>query len=212
MKFTSIIFTTLLAVASVKGVAIADPVSEAQSYHSFCYKPGEPCSKLKRAAEAAAEAIAGPQSCDVFCSLPSQPCGKAKRDALALAEATAEAYAAADPEARPCHAPGAPCSMAKREASNDCSGGSGSCKLTTFLVSDYKDLHANNLLSKRWERRGVLPSSRRNLWQTQARSRSKRCERRGVLPSSRRNLWQTQARSRSSCRSYRPAQSRPWSW
>ena len=187
MKFTSIIFTTLLAIASVKGAAIADPVSEAQSYHSFCYKTGEACSRLKRAAEAAAEAIAGPQTCDGFCNSPGQACGKARRDALALAEATAEAYAAADPEARPCHAPGTPCSLAKREASNGCSSGSGSCKLATLLVSYYKDLHANTLLSTPWEPNDVLPSSRRI-------------------------VQQTQARSRNSCRSYRPAQPRPWSW
>ncbi|KAL9138660.1 MAG: hypothetical protein Q9175_000096 [Cornicularia normoerica] len=116
MKFTSIIFTTLLAMTSVEAAAIANPAPEAQSYHGYCYRPGEPCAKLKRAAEAAAEAIADPQSYHGYCYRIGEPCSKAKRDALALAEATAEALAAADPEAHPCHAPGAPCSKAKREA------------------------------------------------------------------------------------------------
>ncbi len=122
MKSTSIIFTTLLAIASVKGAAIAAPAPEAQTYRALCHQPGEPCSVLKRAAEAAAEAIAAadPQSCDGQCYRAGEPCVKAKRDALALAEATAEAYAAADPEARPCHAPGAPCSIAQREVLKRC--------------------------------------------------------------------------------------------
>lgn len=114
MKFSSIIFTTLVAVAFVEGAAIANPAPQAE--HGFCYRRGEPCSKLKRAAEAAAEAITDPQSCHGVCYRRGEPCSKAKRDALALAEATAEALAAADPEAHPCHAPGAPCSVAKREA------------------------------------------------------------------------------------------------
>ena len=123
MKSTSIIFTTLLAIASVKGAATADPAPEAQTYRALCHQPGEPCSMLKRAAEAAAEAIAGPQSCDGECYRAGEVCSKVKRDALALAEATAEAYAAADPEARPCHAPGAPCSIAKREILKRCGHG-----------------------------------------------------------------------------------------
>lgn len=116
MKFTSITITTLLAVVAVEGAAIANPAPEAQSYHGFCLRPAELCSKLKRAAEAAAEAIDGPPSYHGFCYRPGELCTKAKRDALALAEATAEAFAAAAPEALPCYAPGAPCSIAKREA------------------------------------------------------------------------------------------------
>ena len=116
MKFTNIIFTTLLAVASVECGIIGHKPAPGTSYHGYCLEAGEVCTKLKRAAEAAAEAIAGPQSCHGFCYEAGEVCSKAKRDALALAEATAEAYAAADPEARPCHAPGAPCSKAKREA------------------------------------------------------------------------------------------------
>ena len=117
MKCTTILLTTLLAVASVEATADADPAPDLHSWHGMCYRAGEVCPKLKRAAEAAAEVIAGPQSCDVSCGAT---CLKAKRDALALAEATAEAFAAADPEAHPCHAPGAPCSKAKREALDAC--------------------------------------------------------------------------------------------
>ena len=109
MKVTNTIFTILLAVASIERTAVADPGRP--DWHGECYRAGEPCSKLKRAADAAAEATADGQNCDEL---------RIKRDALALAEATAEAYAAADPEARPCHAPGAPCSKAKRQALNEC--------------------------------------------------------------------------------------------
>lgn len=111
MKVTNIILTTLLAVTSIECTAVADPEHKDPSWHGECYRAGEPCSKLKRAADAAAEATADGQSCDDV---------SIKRDALALAEATAKAYAAADPEARPCHAPGAPCSKAKRQALNEC--------------------------------------------------------------------------------------------
>ena len=120
MKLKSIIFTLLLAIASVGGAAIADPAHEAMNSREYCYRTGGPCSILKRAAEAAAEAIAEAQSCDGFCYRAGEPCSKARRDALALAEATAEAFVAADPEARPCHAPGASCSKAKRQALNTC--------------------------------------------------------------------------------------------
>ena len=57
MKSTSIVFTILLAIAAVKGAAIADPSPEVKTYRALCYQPGAPCSMLKRAAEAAAEAI-----------------------------------------------------------------------------------------------------------------------------------------------------------
>ena len=117
MKYTTIIFTTLLAVASVEATAVADPAPNRHAWNGMCYRAGEYCAKLKRAADAAAEVIAGPQSCDLSCG---ETCSKAKRDALALAEATAEAFAAAAPETHPCHAPGAPCSKAKREALGAC--------------------------------------------------------------------------------------------
>ena len=103
MKVTSIIYTALLAVASVDAAASAAPNAEA--IHHFCYRPGQPCSKMKRAAEAVAEAIAAPHpdaeaeaARNRWCYRPGQPCSKAKRDALAYAEAVAEAYASADAE------------------------------------------------------------------------------------------------------------------
>ena len=118
MKLMSIIFTTLLTAACVEGTAVADPNRDHTPWvDGQCYHAGEPCSKLKRAAEAAAEATADTQSCDEDCG---EPCRMVKREALALAEATAEALAAADPDARPCHAPGAPCSKAKRQALESC--------------------------------------------------------------------------------------------
>ena len=120
MKFTSIVLASLVAIASVEGAAFVNPEAEALDSRGFCDAFGESCSKLKRAAEAAAEAIAGPQSCHGYCYGRGEICSKAKRDALALAEATAEAFAAAYPEARPCHAPGSSCSIAKREAIADC--------------------------------------------------------------------------------------------
>lgn len=131
MKLTSIVFTTLVAVAVVEGAAIADPAPEVAQ--GFCQRSGEACSRLKRAAEAAAEAIPDPQSCHGFCYRPGEACSKAKRDALALAEATAEALAAADPDSHPCHAPGSPCAVAKREALSQCGShkaASTACKRT----------------------------------------------------------------------------------
>ncbi|KFY64466.1 hypothetical protein V496_03249 [Pseudogymnoascus sp. VKM F-4515 (FW-2607)] len=73
--------------------------AEAEAY---CWRPGQPCGKVKRAAEAIASALAEPAP-EPYCWRPGQPCGKAKRDA----EATAEAY---------CWRPGQPCGKAKREA------------------------------------------------------------------------------------------------
>lgn len=131
MKFIGLVYTVLLAVAFVEDATVANPTPEAETWYGYCYRSGGPCSKLKRAAEAAAEAIADAGSCHGFCYGNGEPCSKAKRDALALAEATAEAFAAADPGIRPCHAPGAPCSKAKREAlSCGHTSHSTTCKLT----------------------------------------------------------------------------------
>lgn len=69
---------------------------------AFCWRPGQPCGKVKRAAEAIASALAEAEPLP-FCWRPGQPCGKAKRDA----EAVAEAF---------CWRPGQPCGKAKREA------------------------------------------------------------------------------------------------
>ena len=132
MKFTSIVFTTLLAVAIVEGTAIASPIPPIKQL--FCYRPGESCYRLKRAAEAAADAVAGESDCHGKSKRDALALAqnRAKRDALALAEATAEAFAAADPEARPCYASGAPCSIAKREALATCNSPAPRSKLTNI--------------------------------------------------------------------------------
>lgn len=141
MKVTSIIFTTMVAVASVE--ALATPQQEApdtdvdvilapdaHAILEYCTTPGQPCDKMKRAADAAANAVAEPfpvpdASHHIWCWRPGQPCNKAKRDALALAEAVADAHASANPEAIPspdasrhiwCWRPGQPCNKAKRDA------------------------------------------------------------------------------------------------
>ena len=106
MKVTTVLITAIVAAVSVNAAAAPKPVAEAEARHHrhhFCYRPGEPCSKLKRAAEAVADALAAPlpgPEADArhrFCYRPGEPCSKAKRDALALAEAVAEAHAAANP-------------------------------------------------------------------------------------------------------------------
>ncbi|KFY96313.1 hypothetical protein V500_02508 [Pseudogymnoascus sp. VKM F-4518 (FW-2643)] len=90
MKYLATLCLTAL-VAGVNSAAIAAAEPEA-----FCWRPGQPCGKVKRAAEAFAEAIAEPAAeadaeASAFCWRPGQPCGKAKRTALALAHAVADA-------------------------------------------------------------------------------------------------------------------------
>lgn len=109
MKITLCLVTAMVAVASVDAAAAPVAQPNAREVHRFCYRPGEPCSKMKRAAEAIAAAIAEPNAdpeaeareVHRFCYRPGEPCSKAKRDALALAEAFAEANAAANPEPEP---------------------------------------------------------------------------------------------------------------
>lgn len=100
MKVTSIVFAALLAVASAEAAAAP------QSAEEICNLPGQPCNKMKRAAEAIAEAIAEPEA-DArrkynphfrFCHRRGEACAKAKRDALELAEAVADADASANQE------------------------------------------------------------------------------------------------------------------
>ena len=58
-----------------------------EAVHHFCYRPGEICSKSKRAAEAVAAAIAKPVAAPEpeaaavhhFCYRPGEICSKAKR-------------------------------------------------------------------------------------------------------------------------------------
>ncbi|KAK5201122.1 hypothetical protein LTR16_003740, partial [Cryomyces antarcticus] len=110
MKFSTIVYAGVVAVASVHAAAVAseDPYT----------------AKLKRAADAAAEALAiaepEPEAFRIFCHLPGQGCSKAKRSAEAVADAVAKAYAVAEPEADAfrifCHLPGQGCSKVKRSA------------------------------------------------------------------------------------------------
>ncbi|KFY11495.1 hypothetical protein V492_04429 [Pseudogymnoascus sp. VKM F-4246] len=90
MKYFTALCVAVLAVGA-NSAAIPEP-------EPICWLPGQPCGKVKRAAEAFAEAIAEP-----ICWLPGQPCGKAKREANPEAEAI-------------CWLPGQPCGKAKRAA------------------------------------------------------------------------------------------------
>ena len=101
MKVSSLLFGALLAVASVEAAAI--PVADASpsSLLDFCNRSAQPCSKLKRAAEALAEADPEADPARFHhhpCYRNGQPCIKAKRDALALAAAVADAMAEAEAE------------------------------------------------------------------------------------------------------------------
>ncbi|KAK7542317.1 uncharacterized protein J3D65DRAFT_664713 [Phyllosticta citribraziliensis] len=106
MKVTSVIAG---AITIVGAYAAATPDAQA-----FCLQPGQPCDKVKRAADAAAFALAAPNAeADPkkgptkgwvgriwrFCQKPGQPCRMAKRHADAIADAVSDAYAAAGAEA-----------------------------------------------------------------------------------------------------------------
>lgn len=104
MRFTSVIFIGFVAIAYAEAIAYPEPAPDAKAVSQFCNRSDQPCSKMKRAAEAVADALAEPAPVPeaeaeaarhVWCWRPGQPCNKAKRDALAIANAFAEA--AADP-------------------------------------------------------------------------------------------------------------------
>lgn len=111
MKLAWVVLTGLVAVAHTQTVATPNPESDIESINQFCSQPGQPCLKMKRAAEAVAEALAEPAPIPeaeaearrhhhhVWCWLVGQPCNKAKRSAVAVAEAFADAHAAANPSA-----------------------------------------------------------------------------------------------------------------
>lgn len=109
MKVTTIVYTAILAVASVNASAAPVARPEATEVDDYCYQDGQPCSKLKRAAEVIAEVMAEPsvapeveaREVHRWCYRPGEYCSKAKRDALALAEAVAEAQATAFAESQP---------------------------------------------------------------------------------------------------------------
>ncbi|KAK7521882.1 uncharacterized protein IWZ02DRAFT_511465 [Phyllosticta citriasiana] len=104
--------TTAIAGAITIVGAYAAAAPDAQA---FCLQPGQPCDKVKRAADAAAVALAAPNAeADPkwkgptkgwvgriwrFCQKPGQPCRMAKRHADAIADAVSDAYAAAGAEA-----------------------------------------------------------------------------------------------------------------
>ena len=58
MKVTTILYAAILACASVDAAAAPAAQPSADEVHAWCYRPGEPCTKMKRAAEAVAEAFA----------------------------------------------------------------------------------------------------------------------------------------------------------
>ena len=88
MKVTSILFTAILATASVQAMPTQDAPPEDMQVV-----------QVKRAAEAIADALAAPapfKNSQIWCYRPGEACYKAKRDALALASAFAEATASAE--------------------------------------------------------------------------------------------------------------------
>ena len=110
MKFNSVLFAAILAVSSVQATAMPEPEANAVPFRRFCHLPGQVCSKVKRAADAAADALAMPEpeaDADAnpwfrrFCHRPGQVCSKAKRAADALADAIADANAEADAQPEP---------------------------------------------------------------------------------------------------------------
>ncbi len=129
MKFsiTTIAYLAALTVSAVNGLALATspaPALELRDPQKWCHRVGEPCAKIKRAAEAIAEAFPHPDMSPemiVRCYGAGGACNIAKREALALAEAVAEAHAVADLEDRGipkwCNRVGEPCAKKeKREA------------------------------------------------------------------------------------------------
>ena len=111
---TSIIVYALLVIASIDAAP-----NLRYTTHDYCQNRGEACTKLKRAADAAAEALASPNpqiADDNYCQLQGQACNEAKRRALALAEVTANAFSAVESDANSCYAANGECNLAKRQA------------------------------------------------------------------------------------------------
>jgi len=97
MKFTTILsLTALLATSAYAGPSEVEQTAKAVA--DFCKGPTGSCTKLKRAADAAAAALAAPEARKIihYCHLPGQGCSKAKRSLEALEDAVKAAYAAAD--------------------------------------------------------------------------------------------------------------------
>ncbi len=119
MKVLPVVYTALFAAVTLNaGAQVTSQTPSVEpdfaELQAFCNQPGQPCHKVKRAANAAADALAVAEA-----EAYHNP--KAKRAAEALAEAIANAYAAVepDPEARNnfCWRPGQSCGkMVKRDA------------------------------------------------------------------------------------------------
>ena len=119
----------LLPILLLFGAALAEPTpgstsspstgdSGADLNDTWCHQPGNRCSKLKRAVDAAAAAVAEPVPKFDHLEARSDPV-VAKRAAAALAEAIANANAVANPEdlnsfGRWCHHAGQGCSRKVR--------------------------------------------------------------------------------------------------
>ena len=122
MQFTSIIFSTLIAVIFVEGSAIADPALEVPSFDGYCGAAGELCSKPKRAAYAAAEAIAGNPNNTSYhghCYSPGAMCDKLKRGIDAVQSINRLMSPASPPPPSvhgSCYRAGEVCGKAKRDA------------------------------------------------------------------------------------------------
>ncbi|PYI09055.1 hypothetical protein BO78DRAFT_309097, partial [Aspergillus sclerotiicarbonarius CBS 121057] len=110
------LFTAKMKLVSLALAALAATTVQAAALQRWCYLPGQPCTMIKRAADASgevkrsadalAEAIAEatPETLQKWCYLPGQPCTKIKRAVEAgsevkrSADAFAEAMAAINEE------------------------------------------------------------------------------------------------------------------
>ena len=99
---TGIFIFALAGIALVQAVAIPEPLKFGNQ--NFCHHAGQPCTKLRRAVEVAAEAV----------DVPNEAI-HVKRAALALAEAAGNALNAYDSSADSCYATNGSCNGAIRE-------------------------------------------------------------------------------------------------
>jgi hypothetical protein len=107
--------------------AIASAAADAEAVSQFCSRFGQPCSKLKRVANAVAEAMAVPDTLpgpeDVngtanhYCYGSRQPCALARRSALAIAQEFPLLPSQPDHEKHHhfCWLPGETCGVFKRD-------------------------------------------------------------------------------------------------
>ena len=134
MKLSTILYSTTLAAASVQAVAIAAPIADPEAGkflvysweiideetanhvpapgRHFCYMPGQPCSKLKRAAEAIAELFAEPTA-EVSKRGMTAEGEQFMKDGFQVGQAVHDKPI---PGHHFCYLPGEPCTAAKRSA------------------------------------------------------------------------------------------------